>query len=275
MNSDHFNAAVDFGRDLIKTQDLDPVYTAIYAAQLPYKLRARVLVAYTCIYHLGAAVKLAQAKDFWVGLQTAATNEGLVWPRGSERRHWRGANAQATVDYLRARYATPESLVAYWAAGDTRFPAVAARVEEIPSYGPWISFKTCDMLERVMGHRVDFTDGCLGIYEEPRKGAALLLTGDAETKISSDDVEGVVKALLKALGKLKAPPSLDRVINVQCAETILCKYKSGVFGHYPRGKDTREVLHGLRAPKWECPVVRKMIKALEELPYARSDGGGK
>lgn len=270
MNSNHFNAAVEFGRDLIATQDLDPVYTAIHGAELGSKPRAGLFVAYTCLYHLGAAATLALCSDLWQGLHEAALNEGLYWPRGSERRHWRGANALKTVEYLQAWGASPEQVVQYWGTCKPAFNEVAQRVREIPAYGPWIAFKVADMLERVMGYEVDFSNCTLGIYDEPRRSAALILTGDSEAKISDEELTTVVKELLKGLGKVKAPPSFNRIINVAEAETVLCKYKSHVNGHYPLGKDTREVLHGLADKKWSNKITTKMIKVVEALPYASS-----
>ncbi len=101
----------------------------------------------------------------------AAVNEGLKWPRGSERRHWRGQQALQTVQYLRENYKYPEDVVQHWAAGgDNSFASVAERIKEIPRDGPWISFKICDMLERVVGNTVDFSTCAFGVYKEPRGG---------------------------------------------------------------------------------------------------------
>lgn len=273
MNKSHLKEAVAFGRNLIKTQDLDPVYTALNGSGLKGKPLARVFLAYTCLYHLGASTIIGQdgaSEPLWEPLQIAATNYGLAWPRGSERRHWRGANAQATVNYFKARYETPEDVVSYWgrSKGMLTFNVVSERVRELPAYGPWIAFKVADMLERVMGVSVDFSDCALGIYDEPRKAAALILTGSADEKITDVELSRVVQQLGVSLGPLMAPPRLDRRINVQEIETVLCKYKSHVNGHYPHGKDTREVLHGLQDARWDNKPVRQMIKTLEALPYA-------
>jgi hypothetical protein len=72
------------------------------------------------------------------------------------------------------------------------------------------------------------------------------------------------------LGSLYAPPARDRLVNVQECETVLCKYKSHINGHYPPGKDTLEVLHGLKEARWDNPITRRMVEVLETLPYARS-----
>ena len=272
--SEHFARAIKFGRDLITTQDLDPVYTAIHGAGLPYDMRARLLLAYSCLYHLGASVTIAQRQgaDYWDGLMVAAVNDGHKWPRASERRHWRGQQALHTVTYLRNKYRYPEDVVGYWATGgDASFTAVTDRVKEIPIFGPWIAFKLADMLERVMGHQVDFSTCAMGVYKEPRAAAALILSGDAEANIADSDLERVMQQMLlpEHLGTLRAPPDFARPVNVQEIETCLCKYKSHVNGNYEPGKDTLEVLHGLKETRWENSITRRMVQVLETLPYAR------
>ena len=270
MDDFHFQAAVTFGRELVKSQDLDPVYTAISGANLDYRARARIVLAYSCVYHLGAAAVIATDKQFWPALEVAAVNKGLYWPRGHERRHWRGAQALRTVAYFKATYRRPEDVVAEWLEGSMTFSAVTERIRALPQYGPWVAFKVADMIERVLGCYVNFDDCAMGVYKEPRKAAALLLTGDVEAKIEDADVSAVVTALLKpkALGTLKAPPAFDRRVNAQEAETVLCKYKASLTGHYPMGLDSHEVYTGLCDPKWKCKYTDKMRDATSGIKYA-------
>lgn len=205
-------------------------------------------------------------------LQVAATNEGRHWPRGSERRHWRGAQAQDTVTYLRDKYRHPEDVVLYWAkGGNSSFSSITDRIKEIPRFGPWISFKLADMLERVMGHTVDFGSCAMRLYKEPRAAAALILTGNEKATIKDSDLESVMKKMMlpEHLGSLMAPPDFARPINVQECETVLCKFRSHLNGHYPPGKETREVLEGLKEARWNNSVTQRMIQVLEALPYAR------
>lgn len=263
MVKSHFDAAVKFGRRLIDTQDLDPVYTSIYRADFPPRVQARIIVAYSCLYHLGASARLAESTglDFWERLQEAAVNKGLRWPRGSERRHWRGSNATKSVHYLSQRFSTPEAAVGYW--NRPSFQDVAKHVQETPSYGPWIAFKVADMLERVMGMPVDFRDCALGVYKEPRAGAALLWTGDTEARISDGTLDIVLRELGKAIGLVAAPPSFNRTINIQEVETVLCKYKAHFKGHYEVGKDIHEVRAGL-TPEWG-KLSKQMYRGMVDL----------
>jgi hypothetical protein len=250
MNQYHFDAAVTFGRALLTTGDLDPVYIAL--EPLKEAERFRTVLAYSCLYHLGAAGYLAESTGsrFWDGLEAAAKNENRDWPRGSERRHWRGKAAVACAGWLRANYEKPEQVIYSWYNGahSNRFEHVAEQIKRTPAFGPWVSFKLADIMERCLDLPVDFSDCNLGFYKKPRAGAALLATGDAASRIDGATLTGVVEALLKGLGpRLKAPPDRKRNIGIAEAETILCKYKSHCNGHYPLGKDTREVaeaLHG-------------------------------
>ena len=270
MNKAHFNAAVAFGRELILSQDLDPLYTAVCGAGLPFNMRARIVLAYSCVYHLGASAVIAADKQFWPTLEAAAINKDLYWPRGHERRHWRGAQALRTVAYFKQHYRRPDDVIAEWLTGDMTFAAVAERVHKLPQYGPWAVFKVADLIDRVLGHKVDFSNCAMGVYSEPRKGSALLLTGDTEAHITDADVDHVVRQLLlpQNLGKLKAPPTFDRLVNAQEAETVLCKYKSSIGGNYPMGLDSHEVYEGLCNPKWACTTTRKMAAVVRELKYA-------
>lgn len=247
LNQHHFNRAVKFGAELITTRDLDPVYVALI--ELPEQQRARTLLAYTALYHLGAAAYLGEhvKARFWDGLEAAADNAGLKWPRGSERRHWRGEAARRSARWLRDNFESPEQCVYRWYnAGNGTFRAVAAEVKRAPGYGDWIAFKVADLLERVMQLKVNFADCALGVYREPRAGAALLKNGDAESKVADGELEEVIAALLRSpFGRMKAPPWDDRLVNIQEAETLCCKYKSHCNGRYPIKKDLREVTHAL------------------------------
>jgi hypothetical protein len=249
----------DFGRQLILSGDLDPVYGVLHRAlESGYMDRARMkrwLVAYWLFYHCGVATRLSEEEGgaFWDLCQVANLEK---WPRGTERRHMRGNLATKTIANLARWTATatpppgarrdwrerPELVVDSFAKRQAGrrlgFQEVAQRVEAHVGFGPWIAFKVADMLERVLGVPVDFSDCELTFYREP-KAAAPLFDPVA-------DLPGVVRMICRAYRDLQAPPDFKRGINIQEAETVMCKYKSHVNGHYPIGKDTIEVCHALR-----------------------------
>jgi hypothetical protein len=143
-------------------------------------------------------------------------------------------------------YASAQQAVDLWCSGGT-FQTVSETVQRNRGFGPWIAFKIADMSERVLGYNTSFSDCHLGIYKDPRKGAALARTGDQDYPITDAELEETVNhhVALWRRKRAKAPPHGDRLVNVQEIETIFCKYKSHINGHYPVGKDTREVHHGL------------------------------
>ena len=241
----------EFGKELVATQDLDPVYVGLVGADLSPELLSRVCLAYWCFYSLGAACYIAEKpKKFWELMATAAANElpsplGGRWPRAAERRHFRGAQAINAVKELTDLVISPHGVVDHICSGGS-YQEVARRAQQLRGFGPWIAWKIADMAERVLGYEVDFLGADLGIYKEPRQGAALVAHGDWKAPVTDSALSQVVKELTFAFRSLKAPPLGDRKINVQEVETVLCKYKSHFKGHYTVGKDILEVRHGLK-----------------------------
>lgn len=258
-----------FATKLLQTEDLDPVYVAIHRVQPSWGMLSRLLLAYWCFYHLGAASYIAEngtsPKKFWALMHDAAANDYPTpadvplarWPRASERRHFRGQQAIAAVTELEAaserlrraaRGNDPERLFD-WLVGAGRqqqtFTEVRDRALSLRGFGPWIAFKVADMVDRLTPIHVDFSDCAFGVYKDPRQGAALALHGDFNAPITDVELADVFGDWTWRLRKYKAPPTGDRKVGVQEVETIFCKYKSHVKGHYEPGKDTLENYHGL------------------------------
>jgi hypothetical protein len=145
------------------------------------------------------------------------------------------------------------------------FEDVARSVKMHRGFGDWIAFKVADMAERVLDVVVDFSNCELGIYKDPRQGAALALTGDWKTPISDQQLKIAVDKYVGYWRRkhAKAPPAKDRLVNVQEIETIFCKYKSHVKGHYPLGKDTAEYRQKLSVSG--CQLAKNL---LENMPHA-------
>lgn len=240
----------EFGARLIRSKDLDPVYVALTGAGLDRDLLSRVCLAYWSYYHLGAACYIAEnPKKFWAYMMKAAQNtdpapDGGRWPRGAERRHFRGKQSTQAVQEL-SEHGKPEKIVNNWITGGT-YSEVMRRVQKHRGYGPWIGFKIADMADRVLGQPTDFSDCYLGIYKDPVQGAALVRFGDWRHPISSEELKATYDELVKGFKKFKAPPYNDRPINLQEAETVCCKFKSYSKGKYWVGKDILEVGHGLK-----------------------------
>lgn len=275
----HLLTVEEFGAALLLTGDLDPVYVAIHNTMMPPATLHRLFIAYICFYHLGVAAQLAQIRDpkkYWEAMMVAAINEGerpdgsKPWPRGAERRHFRAQQAILPVRDLISKYKTATDAV-YGFVGvspkkgqtDMTYGSVSRAAMSHRGFGPWIAFKIADMSERVLGYDVDFSDCHLGIYKDPRQGAAVAylgLTGNLEGlggqnpwdyPITDSELQRTVDEYVRRFQRKKfyAPAAKDqkhvRLVNVQEVETIFCKYKSYLKGSYPLGKDTKEIGHGL------------------------------
>lgn len=254
----------DFGHQLIVSGDLDPVYVMLHGARLEEPQLARWLTAYWCLYHCGAASLLSEREGtaFWDGLAAAAHNQeptplGGRWPRGHERRHFRGAQGTEAVHELRAEYGSRseglvEGLVRLFNGGSSvPFTEVAEAVQRHRGFGPWMAFKVADMLERVLGIPVDFNNAAVFMFKDPVKAALMVwrqrmkLPEFAQPKDLPATLNAVVSSLENSFSHLTAPPARDRAVGIQEVETVLCKWKSHVNGHYPLWNDTDEIGAGL------------------------------
>jgi len=232
----------DFSTQLLDTYDLDPIYYMLVRADLADDVLYRWLLAYWCYYHAGVASLLAEITDsneYYERMYDGVKD----WPRGAERRYFRGKDAYRAVDYLRS-FGSPEKVVAHMIEHKT-FDAVSKHAQEFVLFGPWISWKIADMAERVVAIPVDFSEANLFMYKDPVMGAALVKHGDYNQKMSSDELEEVVYDTLSNFGHRMAPPYDDRPVNIQEVETFLCKWKSHYRGSYPLYKDTTEITERL------------------------------
>lgn len=281
----------DFGAQLLKTGDLDPVYIALTGAEIPFATLDRLCIAYWCFYHLGAAAYIAEQgktkKKFWNLMLDAAHNvekppirpEGERWPRAAERRHFRGSQAIRAVEELAGEGRDPSAVMRgilglLGESTNMTYASVTRAAESHRGFGQWVGWKIADMAERVLGYPVDFSQANLGIYKDPRQGAALVYyLEELEAKrvvgsyaarpweypVGDVDFSATVAKYVSHFRRFKAPPLGDRPVNVQEVETIFCKYKSHYKGHYPLGKDLREVGHGLEG--WG-DLAQQLKKAL-------------
>lgn len=274
-----------FGAHLLTSGDLDPVYVALNGHdRVPWSSaqRERFLVAYWCLYHCGAASYLSdfEGTEFFDQLELAARNEspapnGGRWPRGHERRHWRGGQAVSSLGELRQKYGSrPEGMVERIKDAGSSFAAVSERVQEHRGFGPWIAFKVCDMLDRCLDHHIDFTEDAAfsGIFKDPVESALQLwrvkMGMDRHAPMQPKDRRAVIHEVIEYLRSHfdhfghSAPPRGDRPLNVQEIETVLCKWKSHMNGHYPLNNDIIEIHEGLKG--WG-PSAAEFANALPQL----------
>jgi hypothetical protein len=249
-----------FGERLVFSKDLDPVYVILWEGtpELEGVDLCRWLLAYWAFYHVGTASYITQCalnggkgspdSRYWDAMLRAAGSKD--WPRGSERRHYRGQQAERSVEWL------ADQGVEYLFRTITHFPDgyspeladVMNLVQCWRGFGQWIAFKVADMLERLDLVPVVFTEEDLGKFSDgPRQGAELLWKVEGEPHSGAGDrvLPWAVGRLRKKLGHIPAPPRYERGLDVQEYETILCKWSSHMKGHYPLGNDIHEIKKGL------------------------------
>lgn len=249
----------EFGEELLKLEDLDPVYPVLRPYAIADRERARrAILAYALFYDIGAALYLASQPDFWDGIRIAAANEpsaptphGTRWPRAAERRHFRGKKCIEAVEELALRYPVPERLIAELVEPGGSLREVIERLDALPQFGPWIAFKLADIGERVLEAPIRFPsllDGSL--YSSP------LFTVRALAEKEGVSPEETWNRTLRHFEGFSAPPRHERGIGAQEIETIFCKYGSYLKGKYYPGKDLKEVGHSLKLWDYKASQIR-------------------
>lgn len=251
MSDELINNPVEWGRKLILTNDHDPLYVGLTSWDVKGSRLRRFMLAYWCCYSVGASWYISQQSGsrFWDQLMVAATNLepspiGGRWPRAHERRHWRGQKCVDSVIALQERFKHPEEAVVSLENLRT-LNQVEKSVGSWPQFGPWIAFKAADMLERVLGVPVGFSNDILTMYKDPKEGAEMA------AEILGIAPQGVANLMSFAYQDIPAPGSTGdaaRACNIQEVETVLCKWKSARKGHYFIGKDTRD--HRAELTQW-------------------------
>lgn len=266
-----------FGRQLVTSGDLDPVYLALTGASFDPGHTRRWLVAYIAFYHCGAASYLSEVDgaEFWRRMLVAAQNEQLTpigtrWPRGHERRHFRGAMSVRAIRSWADRYGDgPDKMFEYIAGVGGAFREVFNRACEHASIGPWAGFKCVDLADACLGAEVDQHDSSPFLYETPRES----LVNAWRAKHSGRDVdeatmiEEMLSDLRVAFSDLEIPHKVGQPIDLFCLETIACKHKSHLSGHYPLWNDIDEINRGLMSWSSVSESARRFRNAMPERVY--------
>jgi hypothetical protein len=263
----------EFGKQILQASDLDPIYTMLANSNLSKSQKRRWCAAYWCFYHAGAASYLSEQNDFWPAMLTAGLNEkptpiNTRWPRSAERRHFRGVACIKALTCLAARFPQPEWMAETFERQAPSFHKVRDRVMEQPLFGPWIAFKIADMLDRVLNTHVDFSEADVFMFDSPTEAAVMWYDGDHEGGYGvahGIKIQMALGHLNRELTSFTAPPFNDRPLGLQEFETVLCKWKSHVNGHYPIGKDTHEIREGLQAWAGASPTAAHLMDSFPVL----------
>ena len=275
----------EFGAYLLNSGDLDPVYTTLVSLREEGTLNdmelKRWLVGYWSFYSCGIACFHSECLlpvAFWNYYRSAAKNivpspVGGRWPRGHERRHFRGKAAENSFNDLYSKYRdNPADMVDFIIGPpdeERTMTAISKRVQTHVGFGPWIGFKVADMIDRVLDIRVSFSNAEVFMFKDPEKAAWMLwdqrVAGKypPKTKFKRVVVMNQITSYLENYFRNHAaPPFGDRPVNIQEVETILCKWKSHQNGHYPLNNDIDDITKGTEP--W-AKVSQKAKRFLEVL----------
>jgi len=250
---------LDFGKRLLDTNDLDPVYVLIHESNLNENQIRKWLLAYFCFYHVGTSSWIIDQNSYWGAMLKAAGSKD--YPRCRERRHFRGLNALKSVTYLKNQgleslfkpLINPNPV----SVGD-----IMSYVQTWVGFGPWIAFKVADFIERLGLAQVQFYEGSIFMFDSPRKGATLAwkIINKDQAPVNQDS--WAVNYLTEGLKSYLAPPSYDRPIGLQEAETVLCKWHSYMGGHYKLNEDVEAIPHALAC--FNTKTCKKLTKVYDQ-----------
>lgn len=244
----------------------------LHNAKLEERQLHRWLIAYWCFYHVGTASILSEVKDeiFWKTLKDVTI--GTAFPRGTERRHFRGLNADKSVSYLASSYSNPSEAIKHLIDGSKPLGALELmqRVRMWVGFGPWIAFKVADMIEVLGIKEVLFTETIMfEMFESPRIGAIQVYEQKYKHGIPLEENDAILWAydfMRSNFGALPAPPRYTRKVGPQEIETMFCKFKSALGGHYYVGKDLKEVRDALIKYS-KCKTSQHLLKSSKSVLF--------
>ncbi len=246
---------VTFGRALVQSGDLDPVYVALHGAGLDERELTAWCVAYWCFYDAGTASALVDAAAAGGSFWRAARLGLAAAPRGRERRHFRGQQARDSVDWMAASFPDPGAVLARLQRSAPSVERVRREVLTWRGFGPWIAWKVADMTDRVLGVPLEWERARAWrfIFSEPEAGARMAAAAWGDQSMSTEQVMSRVQ---DGIRDLQAPPALDRPCGPAEVETVLCKWKSHRAGRYAVGSDTIDLRKHLASARGSVTAER-------------------
>lgn len=243
----------EFAKLLFKLEDADPIYYALARTKISLNQKRRFVVGWCTYYNPGVAAAASEhlSSKFYEYLILEYANA----KRASERRHFRGTAGMDAITSWRERFPEPEGLAQHMVGAD--YFEVAAHAKEIKSYGSYFSWKWADLQERVFNLPCSFPPECAKFSPKvPQQGAKL---------IRQDwPVEKVYKLIVDYMGKagFKAPPSYNRLLNFQEAESICCILKQYRHSKWAPHTRTAKATRSLIATSSDTSEL--MLKALHQ-----------
>lgn len=226
---------VDFGKSLIESEDLDPVYVALHNSDLSEDDIESFILAWLMYYHVGVACEIMQDDDIMESMMFVAEHND-EYPRGNQRKHHRKQPAMNCILDMIDKCDDAAGFASWCLSGGVSARSIFGKVCELVGWGPCMAWRVPDLYERLGISSVKFYDDDTDLFFSagPLHGALLC----CETYGLNPDPIDAHLYVMEHLGHIKAPPGYERTINIQETETIFCKWKSHMSGRYDIGRDT-------------------------------------
>ncbi len=260
MTPQLFEDVLLFGRHLVATDDIDPIYPllkeVIRSQRLSVPQAHWLIYLYLCTYNTATAWKFflgyptpSAARRHWAELVAWEQQHRPQLPLNIERRGLRGGKILAALKgYLDRDIGDP---VAWLVSGlidnmpVANYVVLWERLQQLPYVGRWAAFKWLDLLKHVLDVEVEAPDMRMQYCSGPRQALEELYPNAAEPARQDD----VYIERLNHLGAQLRERLAERglVLTWDRLETVLCNWHSLAHGRYYVGSDIDEHLHDTMA----------------------------
>lgn len=271
-------AFATFGRHMISSWDIDPVYPVLRQLIRDLDLGEReadwLTVLYLAYYELSSGVTAFLAHPDPAQASILSDEATLKLPTGIERRGLRQAHLMRI--HLREWLERYDGESLFTGAKEVMLPTSgpAGRVlrtklefnnsvlselfEGVRYNGRWAAYKGCEVMQKVRRYPVQAVDAGHQNSTGPREGLALFfpkLQGQSPTVIGALDRQTDVLIMCAA--------EHGTGLAVEECETLLCDFRSLTEGRYYVGHDTDLMLEGIgRAPQRTRDLLMHARRAL-------------
>jgi hypothetical protein len=254
----HVQAMARFGRQLVESEDVDPIYPVlrhIYAQRgLSAERKHWQTALYVAYYNLPSALAAFRR---WENVGTHLPKDAATYPCAVERRGLRGGKVVAYINEMVDKIFRPLGGGKYWSQKgwtddeQENFRLFTAQVMSLNGNGRWAAFKWAELLKKVHGYPLAAPDMCLEHCSGPRDGLRMVYGLP-----SSTPTEELNKYSLRLWEELQAegfePADWEQL------ETVLCNYHSYAHGKYYVGHDIDEMLEATEV-RWLSSYDRVAI----------------
>lgn len=229
---------VTFGRELIRSQDIDPLYPVLKHLERGMSDEGALWFTflYMAYYNLGSATRALE-------LIPEPAQMPLVFPRldiATERRNLRGNKLRPHVDHyvglIRQAGSQHAFLQQRWEGKDAieRYEAFWLTAQTVWQNGRWAAFKWAEILKKVHGWYLAAPDMRMEFCSGPKAGLMLMFGLEADPGVPALNEYGEILRYQLARQGLSVP-------DWETLETLLCNFHSLRDGRYYIGHDIDEL----------------------------------